>query len=192
MSRFSDRFSYAPGMHRPKPLRNGLILLGLVLLLLWAGYTRHIPFLPEGGTEVQARFSNATQVQSGTVVRVAGVDVGKVKKVERQRGRRGALITMNIDDGKGVDVQSDARAAILWRTVLGRNMYIDLDPGTPGRGDIGGQEIPLAHTQVQTEADQALQPLGTTQRKSIQRSIEAFDEGTKAPKEIQATRNNFV
>lgn len=187
MSRFRDRFAYAPGMHRPRPLRNGVILIALVVLLLWAGYSRSIPFLPGGGTEVQARFANATQVQSGTVVRVGGVDVGSVEKVERERGRRGALVTMNLKDDQDVDLKSDARAAILWRTLLGRNMYIDLDPGTPGKPALGSEGIPLARTEVQTEADQALQPLGRTQRKSFQETIAAFDAATKDPKEIQDT-----
>lgn len=172
-------------MHRPRPLRSGAILLALVVLVLWTGYTRSIPFLPKGGTEVQARFANATQVQGGTVVRVAGVDVGEVETVQRERGRRGALITMRIEDDQDVDLKSDARAAILWRTLLGRNMYIDLDPGTPGTADLGSEGIPLDRTEVQTEADQALQPLGRTQRRSVQETIAAFDAGTREPKEIQ-------
>ncbi|MEV4418939.1 MlaD family protein [Patulibacter sp. NPDC049589] len=186
MSRFRDRFAYVPGMHRQRPLRNGVILLALVVLVLWAGYSRSIPFLPKGGTEVQARFANATQVQGGTVVRVAGVDVGSVEKVQRERGRRGALVTMRIKDDQDIDLRADARASILWRTVLGRNMYIDLDPGTPGKPKLGGDGIPLARTGVQTEADQAMQPLGRTQRRSVQEAIAAFDAGTKDPKEIQA------
>jgi virulence factor Mce-like protein len=187
MSRIRDRFAYQPGMHRAKPLRNGAILLVLLALLLWAGYSRSIPFLPKGGQEVEARFANATQVQSGTVVRVAGVDVGKVEGVERERGRRGALVTMRIDGDQDVDLKSDARAGIRWRTLLGRNMYIDLDPGTPGKGALGPDGIPLAQTSIQTEADQALQPLGRSQRRSIQETIAAFDAGTKEPKEIRDT-----
>lgn len=185
MSRISDRFSYVPGMHRAKPLRNGVFLIALVVLVLWAGYSKSIPFLPKGGTEVQARFANATQVQGGTIVRVAGVDVGEVEKVERERDRRGALITMRIDGDQDVDLKSDARASILWRTLLGRNMYIDLDPGTPGKPALGAEGIPLDRTEVQTEADQALQPAGPTQRRSIQETIAAFDAGTKEPQEIQ-------
>lgn len=186
MSRIRDRFAYQPGMHRARPLRNGLILIGLVVLVLYAGYSRSIPFMGKGGDEIQARFANATQVQSGTVVRTAGVDVGQVTKVERERGRRGALVTMRINDDQDVDLKSDARAAILWRTLLGRNMYIDLDPGTPGKGELGPEGIPLARTDIQTEADQAIQVLGTTQRRSVQETIAAFDAGTKEPKEIQA------
>jgi virulence factor Mce-like protein len=186
MSRFRDRFAYQPGMHRARPMRNGLILLGLVVLVLYMGYSRSIPFMGKGGEEIQARFANATQVQSGTVVRTAGVDVGEVTKVERERGRPGALITMRIKDDQDIDLKSDARAAILWRTLLGRNMFIDLDPGTPGKGELGAEGSPLERTDVQTEADQALQVLGTTQRRSVQETIAAFEACTKEPKEIQA------
>jgi virulence factor Mce-like protein len=186
MSRIRDRFAYQPGMHRARPLRNGFILLGLVVLVLYAGYSRSIPFLGKGGEEIQARFANATQVQGGTVVRTAGVDVGEVTKVERERGRRGALVTMRINDDQDLDLKSDARAGIRWRTLLGRNMYIDLDPGTPGNGELGADGIPLDRTSIQTEADQAIQTLGPTQRRSVQETIAAFDAGTKEPKEIQA------
>lgn len=187
MSRIRDRFTYQPGMHRAKPLRNGAILLVILGLLLWAGYTRSIPFLPKGGQEVEARFANATQVQSGTVVRVAGVDVGKVEDVRRERGRRGAVVAMRIDGDQDVDLKSDARAGIRWRTLLGRNMFIDLDPGTPGKGDLGADGIPLDRTSIQTEADQAIQPLGRSQRRSVQEAIAAFEAGTKDPQEIRDT-----
>jgi ABC-type transporter Mla subunit MlaD len=65
-------------------------------------------------------------------------------------------------------------------------MYIDLDPGTPGKGELGSDGIPLARTSIQVEADQAVQPLGRTQRRSVQETIAAFEAGTKDPAEIRA------
>ncbi|WP_320670034.1 MlaD family protein [Patulibacter defluvii] len=187
MSWLSERFTHRPGRHRPKPLRDGAILLAILGLLLYAGYTKSIPFLGKGGTVVEARFSDATHVQKGNQVRVAGVDVGQVESVRLDEGRRGAIVKMRIDDDKGVTVHSDARANLWWRTLLGRNMYIELDPGSNSAPKLGGQEIPLARTNVQQEFDQVLEPLGTDQRAAMQKVIAAFDDAAKDPDAIGGT-----
>jgi virulence factor Mce-like protein len=178
--------AYRPGRHRPRPLRAGVILAAILVVLLYAGYSRSIPFLPEGGDKVTARFQDASHIQSGAEVRVAGVSVGKVTDVERHTGPGGgADVTMRIDSDQDVDLRADARAGVYWRTLLGRNMYVDLQPGhakAPLQGD-----IPLARTEVQVEADQALQPYGRNQRRAIKDIITAFDDGTKNADAINRT-----
>ncbi|EHN10310.1 virulence factor Mce family protein [Patulibacter medicamentivorans] len=187
MSWLSERFTHRPGRHRPRPLRDGTILLVVIGALLYAGYTKSIPLLGKGGTVVEARFSDATHVQKGNAVRVAGVDVGEVESVRLDAGRRGAVVKMRIDDGKGVEVHDDARANLWWRTLLGRNMYIELDPGSKSAPKLGDREIPVSRTQVQQEFDQVLEPLGDTQRAAIKKVIASFDDAAKDPEAIGGT-----
>ncbi len=175
---------YRPGQHQPRPKRAGALMLVLLGLLLYAGYTRSIPFLPQGGTEVRARFSDATHLRGGSLVRVAGVDVGRVERVERLPDR-GVEVTMRIDDGEDLDLRADARARVTWRTLLGRNVTVDLERGHAAAPLAG--PIPLRRTEVQVEADQALQPLGRDQRRAVRDIIGAFDDGTRDARAINRT-----
>lgn len=159
-------------------------MLTVIAVLLYAGYTKSIPLLGGGGVEVTARVADATHVQKGNAVRVAGVDVGRVEDVALAGSGRGAVITMRIEDDKGVEVRDDARVAVWWRTLLGRNMYLELDPGSPSAPLLGDREIPMSHTEVQQEADQVLEPLGETQRASVQKIIASFDDAAGDPQSI--------
>ena len=144
MSRLQTMFTHRPGLHRARPLRDGAILLGILGLLLYAGFTKSIPFVGKGGTLVQMQVADLTHLQAGSVVRVAGVDVGKVDAVGLADGGRGARVTLRIDDDSGVQVHKDARAGIFWRTLLGRNMYVELDPGSRTAPLLGDELIPLS------------------------------------------------
>lgn len=179
MSRFSTRFTHHPGLHRPRPLRDGAILLGVLGLLLYAGYTKTIPFVGKSGTVVEMHVEDLTHLQNGSVVRVAGVDVGKVEAVGLDSSGRGARVKLRIDEGSGVRVHEDARAGIFWRTLLGRNMYVELDPGSASAPLLGDKVIPLSRTTAQQELDQVLTVAGKTQRAGLQKTITAFDEGAK-------------
>jgi virulence factor Mce-like protein len=186
------RFTYRPGMHRPRTLRNGAIFFFLIVLGLYSGYTKHIPFLPTGGTEVQAVFERADHVRAGeTVVRSHGVTVGKVDGVEFNPAGPGVLIRMRIDPGNNLALHSDASAAIWWRTLLGWNMYIDINPGSPSAPPLQGS-IPLAHTHTQQEFDELLQPLTSTARASLQTMIGSFDQGFANPQAVGLTLHNLA
>src|ERR1700712_5360657 len=125
-----SRFEQVPGQARERHTRNGIIVLVILFAVLYFAYSSgNIPFLPKGGTVVTADFATAANVTPGkTPVRVAGVDVGKVEKVERLPNGRGVRIKMRITD-KGVKLRKDATAHIYWRTLLGFSFYIQLDEG---------------------------------------------------------------
>lgn len=184
MSRLSTMFTHRPGLHRPRPLRDGAILLGLLTLLLYAGFTKSVPFLGKGGTLVDMQVADLTHLQTGSVVRVAGVDVGKVDAVRLGDGGRGARVTLRIDDGSGVQVHEDARAGIFWRTLLGRNMYVQLDPGSSSAPLLGDRVIPLKRTTVQQELDQVLAVADVEQRAALRKTIRTFDDAARDPEPI--------
>lgn len=184
MSRLQTMFTHRPGLHRPRPLRDGAILLGIMGLLLYAGFTKTIPFVGKGGTLVQMDVADLTHLQKGSQVRVAGVDVGKIDAVRLGDGGRGARVTLRIDDDSGVQVHKDARAGIFWRTLLGRNMYVELDPGSSSAPLLGDEVIPLSRTTAQQELDQVLAVADVDQRAALRKTITAFDEGAKDPDAI--------
>jgi virulence factor Mce-like protein len=172
-----SRFELVPGSARDRHTRNGLIVLGVFGALLYYGYSSgNIPFLPKGGRLVTAEFTTAANVTPGkTPVRVAGVNVGEVEKVQRIPGRRGVRITMRIEDD-GVKLRRDARAHIYWRTLLGFSFYIQLDQGADPQ-PLGDRTIAQANTTTQVELDQVLASVTPPSRAGIRTTLKEFDQG---------------
>jgi ABC-type transporter Mla subunit MlaD len=172
-----SRFEIVPGMHRPKLVRNGAIFVAVLAFLLYAGYTKHIPLLPKGGEEVTAQFVDAANVRGGIDVRIHGVKAGKVDSIDTTgsgAGRMG-VVKMRVDKDKAKLLRDDARAHIWWRTMLGRNVYIELDPGSSSRKLSG--TIPAQRTTTQVEFDQALTPLDLEGRRAMRTMIRTFAQG---------------
>lgn len=173
------RFDSVPLRDQPNVLRVGAVFLTVLMVLLYAGYTKHIPLLPKGGKVITAEFADASNVRGGTDVRIHGVNIGKVEKIthEGSGAARKAVVKMRIDNSSDADLlRSDTHASIYWRTLLGRNMYIELDPGTAPQA-LGSATIPAARTQTQVEFDQALEPLDKTGRKAVQQFLAFVDDG---------------
>jgi len=146
--------------HRERPLRNGFILLALIGLAVYMAMAHNIPIINgKPGERLRADFAFANQVIPGqTPVRVQGVDVGSVDKVEAgPDARRSTRVEMRITD-EDLVLHSDARAEIRWRTLLGGNMYIDLEPGSPRAPRLQDGVIPVSRTAGQAELDDLLQP----------------------------------
>jgi len=176
------RFEHRPGEYRAKPVRNGLVVLGLFLfamtyMLTGGGF---LP-LPKGGQVIKAEFARAPNIDlPTTTVRVKGVEVGKIEKVERKPDGRGAVVTMRIEDGHDFKIRRDARAAIYWRTLLGFQFYIELEPGSDPR-PLGGTTIPASHTTNQVEADEVLAAVDPPSQAGLRTMLREFDKGFAKP-----------
>lgn len=183
-----DRFDLRPGQHRPNTIRNGAISVALVSVFLFTIYTKpSVPFLSGGGQKVTAAFVAGTNVRPGyTPVRVHGVNVGQVTKIKRGPNGRGAIVTVTLDKGSHVQLHQDMRMALRWRTLLGRNIYVDIMPGSPSAPKWAGGTLPESRTQDQVELDTALAPLDVDGRKAIQTMITEFDKGFSDPAAVRA------
>lgn len=141
-----------------RPLRNGIVLLGLIALAVYMAVAHDIPIINgKPGYPVRAEFASVNQVSDQTPVRVHGVDVGMVDRIgPGSDPLRSSQVTFRVTK-PGLVVHRDARAQIRWRTVLGGRMYIDLDPGSPRSPKLGDGVIGLSQTGNQTELDDVLQ-----------------------------------
>jgi virulence factor Mce-like protein len=187
-------FEIRPGQHRPKNIRNGAIFVVLVAIFLFVLYAKPtVPGFGKTGQEITADVTNGINIRKGsTPVRVKGVDVGNITKIERGPGGRGVRVTMLIEKGKGVTVHNDARADFRWRTVLGRNLYVDLQPGSNSAPKLAKSDpIPTSRTTVQTELDQALDPLDADGQKAVKTIITEFDKGFGSAKAYKETVKNL-
>jgi virulence factor Mce-like protein len=178
------RLEPTPGRQRPRHHRNGAIVLVVVTvfvaLALMFGYYRELPFLTSGRT-VKAEFGNITNLRVGNPVRVHGVKVGKVTKIAQTPDRTAALVTMKLSGGQKVDLRRDATATVLWRTLLGRNMYLELNPGSRSAPPLGDDLIQRSHTQSQVEFDQLFEPLDGDGRAAVRTMFREFDGAFRDP-----------
>ncbi|PTL59553.1 MlaD family protein [Paraconexibacter algicola] len=188
MRSLKKRFEFIPGSHQPKLMRNGALFLlatGFVFMFAYLGGT--VPFWPKGGYTIKAEFETAANVSTKTPVRLRGVKIGKVEKVERRDGADGVVVTMRINDDNGeADLRRDARAHIYWRTLLGFAFYIELEPGAEQAKLEEGGLIPLDRTTAQVELDQVLASLDKPSRAGVQAIFREFDEGFSTQKDSQA------
>ena len=85
------------GRSRITALQAGLIALVLIAIAVFLAFTKDIPFTKP--FELRATFENAPPIQKNQAVRIAGVDVGKVSKVEPVGGDSPAVVvTMKLKD----------------------------------------------------------------------------------------------
>ena len=110
-------------------------ILGLVLIASIVGvYILHnqrlrFPFIQEKPFELQATFSTAQAVTpgQGQTVRVSGVRIGDISKVDLKDGR--AIVTLALDPEYDDLVHTDATALLRPKTGL-KDMFVELSPGS--------------------------------------------------------------
>lgn len=82
-------------------------------------------FTPETYT-VKARFASVSGLKEGGFVELAGVRVGKVRKIELDPGAYEAVVSLDIS--KDVELQEDSIASIRTAGIIG-DRYVKLTPG---------------------------------------------------------------
>jgi len=142
----------------------GLLTVGLITTWIIVQEQRlRIPVLEERPFELKAELQTAQAVTpgQGQTVRVAGVRVGDIAKVENEDGN--AVVTMDIDR-KFLPVYQDATILLRPKTGL-KDMFLELDPGTEAAGEYEeGDTIPVANTAPDVNLDEVLELLDSDTR----------------------------
>jgi phospholipid/cholesterol/gamma-HCH transport system substrate-binding protein len=131
----------------------GLVTLAVALTLLvgdFSGVLRGA--FSGGGRTLRAVFADSQQLEPGDLVRVQGVDVGKVTAIALDPGAHSSTVTMQVDPSAG-PLYADARAQLRWRTILGASYAVYLDRGTAAAGSLGSRAIPESRTSNQVEVE---------------------------------------
>ncbi len=157
------------------PFKVGAIVLLVVLVGTYFGFSKHIPFTH--GFRLKAVVESAVSIRTGSPVRIAGVNVGKVVDVEGQGSSDAAVVTMELDD-TGLPIHKDAELKIRPRIFLEGNFFVDLEPGTPQSATVDdGYTIPITQTATPVQLDEVLTALQTDTRASLQDTLEGFGTG---------------
>jgi phospholipid/cholesterol/gamma-HCH transport system substrate-binding protein len=104
------------------------VLVGLACLAYLSVKLGKLEVLGRGLYEVEADFSSASGLKTGATIEIAGVEVGRVKRIELKEDR--AAVTLAVQED--VKLYSDTIASIKTRGIIGEK-YLSLSPG--GGGD---------------------------------------------------------
>ncbi|HWE34710.1 MAG TPA: MlaD family protein [Solirubrobacteraceae bacterium] len=150
----------------------GVIGIVVIVAITWAVFTKLNVF--SSSFTIKGIFTTAaSQIQSGSPVRIAGVNVGKVTAVGRGPGDT-AQVTMNIQSN-GLPIHSDATMKIRPRLFLEGNFFVDLSPGTSSAPDVSaGHTFGLSQTSTPVQVDQVLNIFTIDPRTGMQQIIKGF------------------
>jgi phospholipid/cholesterol/gamma-HCH transport system substrate-binding protein len=166
----------------------GAIGLVLVLLISYLAYTKFAnPFASQ--YTIHATFSNANGLQPGSLVRIAGVNVGTVTGVSSEPGCtpsakaqsacQAADVTMTISN-QGLPIHDDATFAIRPRIFLEGNFFVDVSPGTPEAPTASdGHTFPIQQGVEPVQFDQVLTGLQLNTRQNLQVLLQQFGKAVK-------------
>jgi phospholipid/cholesterol/gamma-HCH transport system substrate-binding protein len=166
----------------------GLIGIVLILVFSYAAYTKFAnPFAHK--YTIHATFANANGLQPGSLVRIAGVNVGTVTAVSLQPGCKSvsttqnacqaADVTMNVSN-QGLPIHDDATFAIRPRIFLEGNFFVDVSPGTP-QAPVASNDhtFPIQQGVEPVQFDQVLTGLQGDTRKNLQTLLQQYGKAVK-------------
>jgi phospholipid/cholesterol/gamma-HCH transport system substrate-binding protein len=147
-----------------------------LLLYLWAAFGGPVPLKPRG-YQFKASFAEATQLAQEADVRISGVTVGKVKKIELgDDGRTEATIEL---EEKYAPPPSDSRAILRQKTLLGET-YVEMTPGTRGAPKLNeGDKLATRNVQSTVELDEIFRSFDKKTRQAFQVWQQEVAEGIK-------------
>ncbi len=102
------------------------------------------------GNTYYAEFNNVTNLRKGKLVRIAGVEVGKVKNISINPD---ATVRVEFTAEKTVTLTEGTRAVLRYDNLFG-DRYLALEEGAGGLKTLGpGQTIPLSRTEPALDLD---------------------------------------
>jgi phospholipid/cholesterol/gamma-HCH transport system substrate-binding protein len=166
----------------------GLILIVILALASLYAFTKSVPW--SNPHTIQAVFPSSANIRPASPVRIAGVNVGKVTKIEHiaptetdnvtaQAGSTddpvpaetpatATVVTMELDDS-ALPLHTDATMKLRPRLFLEGNLFVDLKPGTPNAPEAeDGYTYPISQTSIAVQIDQVFTTLQADVRSNLQ------------------------
>jgi phospholipid/cholesterol/gamma-HCH transport system substrate-binding protein len=157
------------------PVKAGAIATVIILVALFFAFSSYNPF--HHPYTFTATFKSANNLKPKSPVRIAGIEVGMVKKVEPlPDGDGAAKVTMTIEKA-GLPIHKDAQLKIRPRIFLEGNFFVDIQPGTPQGGvlDDGGN-IPINQTDTPVQFGEVLTALQSDTREDLKDFLREYGQ----------------
>ena len=162
--------------NRPQRLSNfavGLLFIAVTFCACWLAF-KGAPW--KDPWELRAVVRQATELGPRSPVRIAGVEVGKVKEVEAGEGDT-SVVTLALEDD-ALPIHEDATIKVRPRIFLEGNFFVDLKPGTPGSATVDeGYTLPVSQTAAPVQLDQILSTLESDTRGNLKLLLAGLGEG---------------
>ena len=137
-----------------------------LLLFLWLAFGGSIPLKPEG-YRLKVAFPEAATLAEEADVRLAGVNIGKVKQKQLEAKGARTLVELELDD-KYAPIPRDTRATLRQKTLLGET-YVELSPGGPRAPKLeDGERLRNEQVEPTTELDEIFSAFDEPTRKAFQ------------------------
>jgi virulence factor Mce-like protein len=155
-----------PSIGRIAAMVGFTLSVAALLMFLWTAFGGTLPLRPES-YRFKADFPEASLLVKEADVRMAGVNIGKVKTKELGPGGRTTTVEMELYP-RFAPIGRDARAILRQKSLLGET-YVEITPGNPGSERLadGGT---LARTNVDdsVELDEVFRVFDPATRKAFQ------------------------
>jgi len=171
------RRKHRSAQHKGMPaFRAGVIALVIVAVGIYFGFTKANPFADP--YELQAVFDTVNNLKPRSPVRIAGIEVGKVTKVEAlDNGDGAARVTMELQD-TALPLHEDAQLKVRPRIFLEGNFFVDLQPGSPSAPELAdGSTIPVTQTAAPVQFGDLLAALQSDTRRDLQVFLREYSAG---------------
>jgi virulence factor Mce-like protein len=135
-----------------------------ILLYIWLTFGGAIPLKPEG-YRMHVQFPEATQLAQEADVRISGVNVGKVKRKEPDKGIGLTEAELEIDEDYA-PVPVTTEAILRQKTLLGET-YVELSPGSGERMLEDGGTLPQGQVSPTVELDEIFRAFDPETRRAF-------------------------
>jgi virulence factor Mce-like protein len=154
----------------PSNVTAAIVTIVVLSAATFLAFTKDVPFVGDK-YKIDAIVPTANSMRAGSFVRIAGVNVGKVTKVEPvapgEDGRGLARITMELDEAAR-PIHKDAKLKIRPRIFFEGNFFVDLQPGSPSMPEMrNGDTMPVQNASTPVQFDQVLTSLQSDTRRDL-------------------------
>jgi phospholipid/cholesterol/gamma-HCH transport system substrate-binding protein len=144
-----------------------------ILIFLWLAFGGSVPLKPEG-YRFTVHMPEAATLAEEADVRMAGVNVGKVKTKELDKGGARTIVEVQLDE-QYAPIPKDTRAILRQKTLLGET-YLELAPGNKSSGLLDdGARLPNAQVEDTTQLDEIFTAFDPETRQAFKDWVKELD-----------------
>lgn len=157
------------------PFVAGVIALVVVAVAVYAGFTKRNPFADR--FELRLAFDKAFTLRPGSPVRMAGVEIGKVRALEPAPGSATATIVKVEIRDEGLPLHEDATFKVRPRMFLEGNDFVDVKAGSPSAPPLeDGDTVPVQQTANAVGIPEVLTLFDRNGRQSFRTVLDEFGD----------------
>jgi virulence factor Mce-like protein len=161
-----------------------------LLLFLWLAFGGSIPLKPEG-YRLKVAFPEAATLAEEADVRLAGVNIGKVKQKQLEAKGARTLVELELDE-QFAPIRRDTRAILRQKTLLGET-YVELSPGgSRARMLEDGERLPNERVEETTELDEIFAAFDEPTREAFQDWVKELSRAIEDnPEDLNSALGNL-